>query len=218
VAGVIQVVGLGAGGHAKVVVEILHLREDYQLVGLLDPREELWGTKTGETVVLGGDDLLSELFAKGVHHAFIGLGSVGNTSPRQILFDRACGQGFSIVSAIHPQAIIAPSALIGAGATLGAGSVLNTNAKLGDNVIINTGAIVEHDCFIGDHAHIATGARLAGEVYVGPGAHIGIGASIRNGIRIGREAIVGAGAAVVSDVPANAVVTGVPARVMKVNS
>ena len=210
----IQIVGLGAGGHARVVMEILHLNGDCRLIGLLDPREELWGTKIGETAVLGGDDLLPELFAEGVHHAFIGLGSVGDTSPRQSLFGKACRQGFSLISAINPQAIIAPSAAIGSGPTIAAGSVINTDAKLGDNVIINTGAIVEHDCLIDDHTHIATGARLAGEVSVGLGAHIGIGASIRNGIRIGREAIVGAGAAVVSDVPANAVVAGVPARVL----
>ena len=37
-----RVVGLGAGGHSKVVIEILQRMGGYELVGLLDPKKELW--------------------------------------------------------------------------------------------------------------------------------------------------------------------------------
>ena len=39
----IPVVGLGAGGHAKVVIEILRMDNHYELSGLLDPKRELHG-------------------------------------------------------------------------------------------------------------------------------------------------------------------------------
>lgn len=210
-----QVIGLGAGGHAKVVIEILRLIEGYELLGLLDPKQELWGTDVLGVPVLGDDDLLPELYDQGVRYAFIGLGTVGDTQPRRRLYEKACRQGFQIVQAIHSQAVIAPSVEIGHGPTIMAGAVINTAATLGDNVIVNTGAIVEHDCVIGSHVHIATGARLASTVHASEGAHIGLGASIRQCIHIGRNAIVGAGAVVVDDVPDSVVVMGAPARIFR---
>lgn len=210
-----RVVGLGAGGHAKVVLEILQLMGGYKFVGLLDPKQELWNTEVLGTPVLGNDDLLPELYKDDVRHAFIGLGTVGDTRLRRQLYEKARVQGFQVVQAIHPQAILSPSVEIGHGPTIMAGAVINANARLGDNVIVNTGAIIGHDCIIGDHVHIATGARLASTVQVGEGAHIGLGASILQCVRIGGNVVVGAGAVVVNDVPDDVVVVGVPARILR---
>lgn len=210
-----QVVGLGAGGHAKVVIEILWLIAGYELVGLLDPKEELWGTDVAGVAVLGNDSLLPELYNQGVRWAFIGLGTIADTRPRVQLYERARQQGFQIVRAIHPQAVIAPSVEMGHGPTIMATAVISTDARLGDNVIVNTGGIIEHDCVIGDHVHIATGARLGSTVHVAEGTHIGLGASIRQCIHIGRNAVVGAGAVVVDDVPDEVTVAGAPARILR---
>ena len=210
-----QLVGLGAGGHAKVVIEILRLIGGYELVGLLDPKEELWGTDVAGVPVLGNDSLLPELYNQGVRWAFIGLGTVANTRPRRQLYEKARQQGLQIVRLIHPQAVIAPSVEIGHGPTIMATAVINTDSRLGDNVIVNTAAIIEHDCVIGDHVHIATGARLGSTVRVAEGTHIGLGASIRQCIHIGRGAVVGAGAVVVDDVPDEVTVAGAPARILR---
>lgn len=211
----IRVIGLGAGGHAKVVIEILRLIGGFKLVGLLDPKEALWNTEVLGIPVLGDDNLLPKFYQQDVHYAFIGLGTIGDTRPRRRLYEKARNQGLQIVDAIHPQAVNSRSTEIGHGPTIMAGAIINTDAKLGSNVIVNTGALVEHDCVIGDHVHIATGARLASTVRVGEGTHIGLGASVIQCISIGRNSIVGAGAVVVDDVPDNVVVIGVPARILK---
>ena len=211
----ISVIGIGAGGHARVVIEILRLMGGYDLAGLLDSRPELQGAQVLGVPVLGDDSLLPGLYAQGVRHAFIGLGGTGDTRPRRRLYELARGLGFEIVAAIHPQAVLSPSAQIGRGPTVMAGAVINAAARLGENVIVNSGAIVEHDCVIGNHVHIASGARLASTVHVGDSAHIGLGACVRQCVRIGAGAIVGAGAVVVKDVPDDAVVVGVPARVLR---
>ena len=208
----IRVVGIGAGGHAKVVIDILRLMGGYEIVGLLDADKDLWGTEVLGVRVLGDDSLLPQLYEQGIRDAFIGVGTVGNPRPRIDIYDLARQQGFRIVSAIHPKAVIAPSAEIGHDPTVMAGAVINPDARLGDNVIVNTAAVVEHDCVIGYHVHIATGAVLAGTVTVGQGAHVGAGASVRQGITIGERAVVGAGAVVVRDVPAGTTVVGVPAE------
>jgi UDP-perosamine 4-acetyltransferase len=209
------VIGIGAGGHAKVILEILRNDPRYQLTGLLDCNRELWGKEIAGVPVLGGDELLKKLFAGGARHAFIGVGTTGNATPRRKLYETAIRMGFEFVPAIHPQAIVSPGAKIGKGIAIMAGAIINVGVSTGDNVIINTGAVVEHDCSIGDHTHIATGALLAGGVRVGSCSHVGIGASVRQGVNIGNNAVVGAGAVVVKDVPDNVIVAGVPARFLK---
>ena len=212
----LQAVGLGAGAHAKVVIDALLMRSDMKIIGLLDPDRALWGTAVCGVPVLGGDDLLEGLRDTGARAAFVSVGSIAYSPIRKALYERALAAGFELISAIHPRAVVSPLATIGAGVAIMAGAVVNAGAVVGDNVIINTGAIVEHDCQIGSHAHVATGARVGGAVSVGESAHIGIGASVRQGIRVGLRAVVGAGAVVVSDVADNAVVIGVPARPMAV--
>jgi len=211
----VPVIGIAAGGHAKVVIEILRHLSDYELIGLLDSRSELHHTTVLGVPVLGDDNLLAGLHGQGVEHAFIGLGTVGDSAPRRKLYEKVVRAGFTVIRAVHPQALISPSAQIGQGVTIMAGAIINAAATLGANVIINTGAIVEHDCVIGDHVHIATGAQLASTVRVGAGTHIGVGATIRQCISIGENVIVGAGAVVIRDVNANSVVAGVPARALR---
>ena len=210
-----EVIGLGAGGHAKVVIEILKLNNEFQIIGLLDERNDKVGTELAGVPILGKDSLLPDLYARGVRHAFIGVGTVGRGNRRPTLYETLQRLGFNMISAIHPTVIISAWAKLGSGPTIMAGAVINTGVHIGDNVIVNTGAIIDHDCVIGNHCHIATGACLSGTVKVGEGAHIGAGAVVRQEISIGKNSVVGAGAVVVDDVPDNVVVVGVPAKVYK---
>ena len=209
-----RVIGLGVGGHAKVVIEALQLCGVVDIVGLLDRDSARWGAEVSGIPVLGGDDLLPGLRAQGIEAVFIGLGGAGDLRPRHRLYTLARSLGFDVVAAVHPTAVVSRESAIGTGVTLLAGAIVNAGAQLGANVIINTGAIVEHDCVVADHVHVATGARLAGTVTIGEGSHIGLGACVRECRTIGRNVIVGAGAVVVDDVPDGVVVCGVPARVM----
>jgi UDP-perosamine 4-acetyltransferase len=211
----IRILGLGAGGHAKAVLDVLAAVGGFEVVGLLDPRRELVGRTVGEAEVLGDDSLLGRYYDDGVRHAFIGLGGAGDTRPRRRLYETARSAGFEIASLVHPSAVVSPSARIGAGATLLPLSAVQADSELGEDVIVNTGAVVEHDCRIGAHVHVATNATVASGVGVGDGAHIGAGATIRQGIDVGAGAIVGAGAVVVRDVDPGVVVVGVPATVLR---
>jgi UDP-perosamine 4-acetyltransferase len=207
----VRVVGVGAGGHAKVVIDAL-AGSDVEIVGLLDVRSELWGTSLLGVPIIGGDDLLVEMRGRGVTHAFVGVGSVRDVTARRAAYERVVARGLEPLTVVHPRATISAHAHLGRGATVLAGAVVAAGATCGENVLINTAAVVEHDCVLGDHVHVATGARLGGEVQVGPSAHVGMGASVRQGIRIGASAVIGAGSVVVDDVADGSVVAGVPAR------
>jgi sugar O-acyltransferase (sialic acid O-acetyltransferase NeuD family) len=203
---------LGAGGHARVLIDCLRFSFDVTMMGILDPVSSLHGKAVHGIPVLGDDDLLGEMLRRGVSHFVIGVGGVGDNHPRKRMFETAVKFGLLPLTVKHPASIISSTVMYGQGCQFLPGCIVNTDAVLGLNVLVNSGAIIEHDCVISDHAHIATGAKLAGAVRVAHGAHIGAGATIRQSVEIGEFAIVGAGAVVVANVLPNTTVVGVPAK------
>ena len=208
-----DIVVVGAGGHARVVADVIRLRGDYLIRGFVDgAHPDRRGREFEGSEVLGGDDQLTALRAEGVRYAAV---AVGDNAARLRIAEQLQNLGYELPALIHPDATVAASVRVGAGTVVFARAVVNPATTLGRVVIINTAASVDHDCDIGDAVHIAPGAHLAGEVRVGPGALIGVGSAVRPRITIGRGATVGAGAAVVADVAAETTVGGVPARVLE---
>jgi sugar O-acyltransferase (sialic acid O-acetyltransferase NeuD family) len=203
---------IGAGGHARVVLDILLGGDPPVPCVLLDSDASRWGTSMMGAPILGGDDLLPVLVQNGARDFAIGVASAGVPRLRRRLYEAALEAGLRPIAVVHPGASCSKWAEIGRGAQIFAGAIVNAGAALGENVVVNSGAIVEHDCRLGAHVHIATGARLAGGVQVGQGAFVGAGSVIRQGIAIGAEALVGAGAVVIADVAAGTTVVGNPAR------
>jgi UDP-perosamine 4-acetyltransferase len=203
----LRVVVIGAGGHAKVVLEILRAAGGVEVVGLLDPAPH--ASLVRGVPVLGGDDLLTELRSAGVAAAVVAL---GNNRRRQQVGGRARELGFALPAIIHPSAIVSPSARLEAGVVVMARVVIGTEAEVEQLAVINSGAVVEHDNRIGKASHIGPACALAGNVRVGDRALVGVGSAVRPGIIIGSDAVVGAGSAVIKDVPEGAMIGGSPAR------
>jgi UDP-perosamine 4-acetyltransferase len=204
-----HVIVLGAGGHAKVVIEILQAngeKVDYCVRGPQGPE-----TCAG-IAVLEGDRNLPLLRRRGYCRAFV---AIGSNSIRQRVADVVRRAGYQLINAISPHAIISPSVRLGEGIAVMAGTVINAASVIEDLVIVNTGATIDHDCRIGCGVHIAPQCALAGNVTVGEGAFLGTGAKAIPGVQIGRRATVGAGAVVIRNIPDGAVAVGVPARVIK---
>lgn len=197
---------LGAGGHAKVVADILCCRGT-PVMGFLDDDPTTWGATRLDLPVLGGIATYREYMPSGL---ILGIGDI---TARQAVVERLGRDArHRWCNAIHPHATVARSVQLGCGVAVMAGAVLNADITLGDHSVVNTGATVDHDCAIGAYAHIGPGAHLAGGIRVGRAALIGIGASITPRLTIGEGAVVGAGSVVVGDVPASTTVKGVPAR------
>lgn len=215
---VTRCVVLGAGGHAKEVIEAMRACGIADPYAVLGHNSRLRGKDVLGAPIRGDDGVLPQLLSEGVTCFVVGLGGVGDNKPRQRLYEIGLHYGLRPINVVHPSAICSPSARVGEGTVLLAGSIVNAGVVIGANVIVNTGAIIEHDCVLGDHVHVATGARLAGTVRVEKGAHVGIGATIRQCLTIGEGAIVGAGAVVVKDVAPGSVVVGVPARPLSVRA
>lgn len=204
----------GAGGHAKVVADIVRQQGGWEIVGFIDDAnpERRHEAFCGSTI-LGGRERLEDLRREGVRHALLAFGHCEARLEHTALLDRL---GFQLPVAIHPRATVAADVTVGPGTVVAAGAVINPGASVGRSVIINTLAGVDHDCRIGDAAHVCPGVRLAGNVSVGTAAWIGIGATVIQNVKIGDRATIGAGAVVLQDIPAGAVAYGVPAKVHRI--
>jgi sugar O-acyltransferase (sialic acid O-acetyltransferase NeuD family) len=204
---------IGAGGHGRVVLDILMAGSAYRPIGFLDADPRLKETRVGGLDVLGGIHLLNKL--KQQHQLRCAIIAIGDNRARAGYVQAVRDHGLELINAIHPSASLSASATLGCNVVVAAHATVCADARIGDLVIINTAAVVDHECEIGHAAHICPGAKLAGRVRVGAGAFVGLGANVIQCLSIGDAAIIGAGAVVLSDVPSGATAVGVPARIIK---
>lgn len=202
---------IGAGGHGKVVLDILSAGRKYTPIGFLDADPALAGNSVAGLGVLGSVNLLPKLREQKIRCVII---AIGDSRSRLSYAQAALDHGFELINAIHPDSYIAPSAKLGRNIVVAAGAVIATEAVVHDSCIINTNSVVEHECEIAAGAHIAPGALLAGRVKVESSAFIGLGAKVIQCLTIGSGSIVGAGSVVIRDVPAGVTVVGAPARIL----
>lgn len=202
---------MGAGGHGRVVLDILLSARKYQPVGFLDSNPALHGRRMDGLPILGGLSALADLLAQGVTSAVV---AIGDNGIRREMAEQIEQAGFELVNAIHPSANLAHNVTLGRNVVIAAGALVCAHCQIGDSVILNTGCIVDHETMIGTAAHVCPGARIAGRVAIGAGAFVGIGATVLQGLRIGCEAVVGGGAVVINDIEPLTTVVGVPARVL----
>ena len=120
---------------------------------------------------------------------------------------------------------------IGAFVEIQKNAVVGKNCKISSHTFICEGVTIEDDVFIGhsvtfindSYPRSTIGGRLQTEkdwrverTLVKKGASVGSGATILANVTIGENAIVGAGSMVTKDVPANSIVAGNPARLLRV--
>lgn len=201
-----RVVVLGAGGHARVIADIIRCCGD-EVIGFLDDRES--GCFT-EMNMLGKVAYAQKIAESDDSVQFI-IG-IGNNNTRKLIAEKYSSLHF--YTAIHSSAVIASDVLIGIGTTIMANTVINTGSKIGCHCIINTAATVDHDCEVANYAHISPGSHLSGTVHIGEGTWLGTGSIVSNNVSIIAGCTVGAGAVVIGDIKEPGVYIGLPAHLI----
>lgn len=197
----------GGGGHAKMCIDILQLKKDYEIIGIVDSKLAI-GSSVAGVEVLGRDDdaTLLKLFNQGVRFAVNGVGATASLEPRNTIYSRLKSLGFYFPNIIHPSAIVESSVRLGEGNQIMMGACVGSAVVIKNNCIINSGSIISHDSFLNDNCHIAPGAILAGGVTVGSAAIVGMGVTVFMRVKIGDSAVLNNGVSVFSDVQSNVLI------------
>jgi sugar O-acyltransferase (sialic acid O-acetyltransferase NeuD family) len=213
-----RVVLIGAGGHGREALDVVDAlngqRRRYEPLGfIVENGFGAVGTMVNDLPILGGFDWLGEHAAE-----VVTICAVGAPELRLRLVEKARALGARFCTLVHPAATRTRHVSLGEGVLIAAGAAITNHVQIGHHVHVNLHCSISHDCVIGDFAYLAPGARATGRVTLGEGCYVGAGAVIADGRKVGAWSTVGAGAVVIADVPANATVVGVPARVIKTKS
>lgn len=190
----------GKGGHAHVIRSLL----PHPLIRFLVDRDP------------AGDDIPQSSFFAGDADPdgdyYIG---IGDNAARRFYFDRLKAMGLTAATCIAPTAWVAPDAAVGDGAFIGPGAVVSARCRVGVNVIVNTLSSIDHDCEVGDDTQLTPGVTLGSYLRIGRGCFFGMKSCVIPRLEVGDRTTVMAGALVVRSAPADVLLGGVPARIMR---
>lgn len=182
---------LGAGGHAKVLVDLAGLL-GWSISGLIDPG------KVAGSILLGVPVMDERVLEQpGCGPAFV---AIGDNAIRWREHGRLKQRGIEIPALVHPKSTVAGTASIERGTVIMAGAVIQAAAKIGEATVINTSAIVDHDCEVGDGAFVGPGAILCGGVKIGAHAFVGAGTVITPNVQVAAKSFIKAGVRITRDV------------------
>jgi len=215
---VLKVVILGAGGLAREAYWVFNDANKksavkWKVLGFIDENQDNHGKSLCGITVLGDFGW----FKRTGRNELKVICAVGSPRAKKSLVEKSELFELDFCTVIHSSVQMSEFVDIGLGTIITAGCILTTQIKIGNHVFLNLDTTVGHDVVIEDFVNVAPGCHISGNVTLKEGADLGTGAVVLQGIKVGKWSTVGAGAVVIEDVPDNAVVVGVPAKIIKYN-
>ncbi|MCF6269625.1 MAG: acetyltransferase [Melioribacteraceae bacterium] len=208
-----NIIVIGGGGHAKVVISILKKLGNYNILGFteIESSEPILGINN-----IGNDDFVIEKYSNtSTNNIALGIGQIKTHELRKNLVSKYMNAGFIFPTIISPNATINESVNIGNGTIVMDNVAINTCSNIGSYSIINTSSIIEHDCKIGNFVHIAPGVTLSGEVVIESNTFIGAGSTVANSVSVSENCIIGAGSLVRKNISQSGLYVGNPVKKYK---
>lgn len=204
---------IGAGSYGEVYA--VYLQEaGIDICGFIDDNPLLCGKVINDIPVLGNIEYLKQIKNRDEYHIYC---PIGNNSVRVKLLSYARSLGYTTPNFIHKTAYISPNVnLASEGIYILANALIMPFAEIQKDVMISISANIAHHSKLSQGTFISTGVNFGAAIETGRNTYIGIGATIMTGVkRLGENCLIGAGSVVIKDVEDNAVVAGVPAKLIK---
>ncbi|MBR5136076.1 MAG: NeuD/PglB/VioB family sugar acetyltransferase [Rikenellaceae bacterium] len=204
---------IGAGSYGEVYAAYLQ-EAGIDVHGFIDDNPLLHGKSVKNIPVLGGIEYLQQLKSQDKYHIYC---PIGNNSIRVKLLSYARSLGYTTPNFIHKTAYISPNVSIASeGVYILANVTIMPYAEIERDVMISIGANIAHHSILAQGTFVSSGVTLGATIETGENAYIGMGATIMTGVkRLGNNSLIGAGAVVIRDVNDNAIMAGVPAKLIR---
>ena len=205
---------IGAGTYGEVYLAYLQ-EAGIEIVGFLDDDSKYINQKVCGIPVLGGFDFLACLKDEyGVKAVYCPL---GNNKLRVELLNRALSLGYEVPNFIHSTVVLSPNVKIGdKGIYILPKTVIMPWCNIHDFVMMSVNSVVSHHTILEEGVFLSFGVNFGASIIAHKYAYIGIGATVMTGVHeLGENCLIGAGAVIIKDVPTNAVMAGIPAKVLK---
>jgi len=177
-----KIVLVGGGGHCKSVIDVIELTNKYDIIGIIDTKENI-GKKVLDYEIIACDDDLETIF-KTCKNAVITVGQIKSNKTRVKIYNKLKQIGFNLPVIISPIAYVSKHSFIDEGTIVMHHALINANVKIGKNCIINTKALIEHDAKVEDNCHISTASVINGGVIVKENTFLGSNSTSKQGIEI----------------------------------
>ena len=186
-----ELIIIGAGGHARSLIDIVLSTKKWRIAGIVGTENELKQSIMGFEIKWTDEDLIR--LKKDVNYALYAVGELGLNKNRIAKIKELKNIGYKIPTIISPNAYVSKFSKILEGTTVGHFSFINANSNIGKYCIINSQSVIEHDVNLGDYCHISTSVTINGGVDIGYGSFIGSKVMIREGLILPKGTIVSAG-------------------------
>lgn len=199
----LEVVIIGAGGHARTLINILELR-GYKVNGIYDDnfKEDYRGEIIEGYSLLGGLDAMN-----GSEKVIIAKGNCQDLEKLSLQFDSQLLSD----NLIHPSALV-ETEHIGSANQLSAMSYVSKSASIGSSNLIYSHTSIEHEVELGNFNVVTVNVSLCGRAKIGNGCFFGAGSVVLPNLTICDRVILGAGAVVTQDINNPGTYVGIPAK------
>ncbi|UTJ07332.1 NeuD/PglB/VioB family sugar acetyltransferase [Arcobacter roscoffensis] len=177
-----KIVLIGGGGHCHSVIDVIEQENKYEIIGIVDIKENI-GKKVLNYKVIACDDDLDTIFQT-CENAIITVGQIESNQIRIKIYNKLKQIGFNLPVIISPFAYVSKYVDVNEGTVIMHHVLVNANSKIGKNCIINTKALIEHDSVIEDNCHISTASVINGGVTVKENSFFGSNATSKQYIDI----------------------------------
>lgn len=204
---------IGAGTYGEVYLTYLQ-EAGVEIVGFLDDDPKLVGTNVKGVPVLGGVSMMKTIRqTHGVEAVYCPL---GNNKLRVKFLNMAKECELQTPNYIHPSVNISPNVTIGEGVYILLGTCIMPHTIIKNYVMISMNVSLAHHNVLEEGVFLSTGCNFGASIHAHKYAYCGIASTIMTGLHeLGEDCLIGAGAVVIRDVEPNAVMAGVPAKVIK---
>ena len=199
---------IGAGGHAKEVLDIISTQQSKNEIVFFDETIEEEGEFLNKFHIYNNFNKIPD-----IHNSFI-LG-VGGTSLRKRLAQSILKHDYVWVGIRSDSSSIGQYDInIDKTVDIMQNVNISSSVKINKGVLLNRNVNIHHDVTVGEFCELSPNCQILGAVQIGNNVSIGAGAIILPKIKINDNAIIGAGAVVTKNVEKNSVVVGNPAKII----